>query len=243
MGGRRLRGASEESEQVESTDSYTPDELAKLLRVSKLTVYDLIKKGELPAYRVGKQMRVDRSDLEAYKRRMKTGTAAADSAAAPVQPRSAEADGAAVRTGEGALAPGSPRPFVITGQDFLLDVLARHLEERSPAIRPLRSMMGSLDGLISLSRGESDMVSVHLFDGDSGEYNLPYIRRILVGFPYTVVHLAERTAGLYVAPGNPLNIRRWEDLARPGLRLANREKGAGARVLLEEELRIRGLEP
>jgi putative molybdopterin biosynthesis protein len=53
--------------------SYTTEEISKLLKISKLTVYDLIKKGDLTAYRVGKQMRVDASDLEAYKTRTKGG--------------------------------------------------------------------------------------------------------------------------------------------------------------------------
>ncbi len=51
--------------------SYTTEEIANLLKISKLTVYDLIKKGELTAYRVGKQMRIDAADLEAYKQRAK----------------------------------------------------------------------------------------------------------------------------------------------------------------------------
>lgn len=56
---------------MSSDISYTTEEIAKLLKISKLTVYDLIKKGELPSYRVGKQMRVDAADLEAYKQRAK----------------------------------------------------------------------------------------------------------------------------------------------------------------------------
>ena len=226
-----------ESVDVESAVSYTPEELAKLLRVSKLTVYDLIKKGELPAYRVGKQMRVDSADLDAYKRSMRTSGSAA---AVPVPESQPYGGKHAPGPADPAFSAAGGVPLVITGQDLLLDLLARHMEEHSRNVRPLRSMMGSLDGLISMYNGESDLVSTHLFDGDTGEYNLPYIRRILVGFPYAVIHLAVRTAGLYVAPGNPLSIRGWDDLIRPGIRLANREKGAGARILLEEELRIRG---
>ncbi|WP_058301909.1 helix-turn-helix transcriptional regulator [Gorillibacterium timonense] len=222
---------------MESAVSYTPEELAQLLRVSKLTVYDLIKKGELPAYRVGKQMRVDSADLDQYKRKMRMSENADVRFASDRDSRGGERS--AVPTP--AAAASDTNTIVITGQDHLLDLVARHMEERSSAKRPLRSMMGSLDGLFSLYRGESDLISTHLFDGDSGEYNLPYIRRILVGFPYVVVHLAERTAGLYVTKGNPHGIRNWADLTVPGIRLANREKGSGARVLLEEELRIRHL--
>lgn len=87
-------------------------------------------------------------------------------------------------------------------------------------------------------KGESDIVSTHLLDGDTGAYNLPYIRTLLVGSSYVVVNLVSRQAGLYVQRGNPLKLSHWSDLSRPGLRLVNREKGSGARVLLDEQLRL-----
>ncbi|MFD2331269.1 substrate-binding domain-containing protein [Cohnella sp. GCM10020058] len=222
--------------------SYTTEEIARMLKISKLTVYDLIKKGELPSYRVGKQMRVDAADLEAYKLRMRSPASQGHSR--PSAGRAA----AEAETARGAVVPqpqpaSSLRPLVITGQDMSLDLLAKHLERNPLAggVRPLRAYAGSLDSLIAMYRGEADIVSTHLYDGDTGEYNLPYIRRILIGAPYMVVRLLGRTAGLYVQRGNPLGLADWPDLARPGLRLANRERGAGARVLLEEQLRIRGI--
>ena len=44
----------------------TAAEVADLMRVSKMTVYRLIKAGELPAVRVGKSYRIFESDLDAY---------------------------------------------------------------------------------------------------------------------------------------------------------------------------------
>jgi excisionase family DNA binding protein len=41
-------------------------EVAELMRVSNMTVYRLIKAGDLPALRVGKNFRIRRSDVEAY---------------------------------------------------------------------------------------------------------------------------------------------------------------------------------
>ncbi|GAA4853815.1 substrate-binding domain-containing protein [Paenibacillus vulneris] len=212
--------------------SYTTEEIAKLLKISKLTVYDLIKKGELPSYRVGKQMRVDAEDLNRYKQRAKQ-VQAIEHTVAINQP----AASAPVRSGLEA------RSVVITGQDISLDLLAKHMEKQLPGIRPLRSYVGSLDSLIAMYRGESDIVSTHLLDGDTGEYNLPYIRKLLVGFSYTVVNMLSRKAGLYVQKGNPLKIKSWPDLSRPGLRLVNREIGSGARVLLDEQLRLHGILP
>lgn len=63
---------------VSDNTSYTTEEIARLLKISKLKVYDLIKKGELPSYRVGKQMRVDQSDLEAYKQNTRSGVSTAN---------------------------------------------------------------------------------------------------------------------------------------------------------------------
>lgn len=44
----------------------TVAEVADLLRVSNMTVYRLIKGGELPALRVGKNFRIREQDLDDY---------------------------------------------------------------------------------------------------------------------------------------------------------------------------------
>ncbi|MGG4146004.1 helix-turn-helix transcriptional regulator [Paenibacillus algorifonticola] len=224
--------------------SYTTEEIAKLLKISKLTVYDLIKKGDLPSYRVGKQMRIDASDLEAYKLRAKglQASAPAGKSTAPQQQGAPYANALDLSDRNAALSTaGGGRPIVITGQDMSLDILAKHIEREGLGLRPLRSYVGSMDSLISMYRGESDIVSTHLLDGDTGEYNVPYIRKLLIGAPYIVVHMLTRSAGLFVQQGNPLKLASWADLAKPGLRLINRERGAGARVLLDEQLRLHGI--
>ena len=44
----------------------TVAEVADLLRVSSMTVYRLIKKGELPAVRIGRSYRLREDDVDAY---------------------------------------------------------------------------------------------------------------------------------------------------------------------------------
>lgn len=44
----------------------TAGEVADLLRVSTMTVYRLIRGGELPAVRVGRSYRVRQTDLDGY---------------------------------------------------------------------------------------------------------------------------------------------------------------------------------
>lgn len=47
-------------------DLLTTREVAEAMRVSTMTVYRLIKSGELPAIRVGRHLRIRRRDLLAY---------------------------------------------------------------------------------------------------------------------------------------------------------------------------------
>lgn len=196
-------------------DDLTTEEVAEQLKVSKLTVYDLIKKGELPSYRVGRQIRVERAALNAYKNQSNSQQSTSSHTATT-----------------------NSSQIIISGQDNSLDVLAKQLSESTPSLQFLRSYMGSLDGLIAMYQDTADVVSTHLFDGETSTYNLPYTHKILGSKSYIVLHLMKRKAGLFVQSGNPKNIHHWEDFRRPELTLANRETGAGARVLLDEQLRL-----
>ncbi len=44
----------------------TVNEVSQALRVSNMTVYRLIKAGELPALRIGKNYRIRQDDLDGY---------------------------------------------------------------------------------------------------------------------------------------------------------------------------------
>jgi excisionase family DNA binding protein len=44
----------------------TPNEVAELLRVSTMTVYRLIKSGELPAAKISSSFRLREDDVDAY---------------------------------------------------------------------------------------------------------------------------------------------------------------------------------
>ena len=79
-------------------------------------------------------------------------------------------------------------------------------------------------------QGQADVISTHLFDRDTGTYNLPYIRNILVGHSYLVINFLSRQEGFYVRKGNPDKIEGWKDLTRAGITMVNRETGSGVRV-------------
>jgi putative molybdopterin biosynthesis protein len=130
----------------------------------------------------------------------------------------------------------------IGSHDLTLDVLADLLGRRYPGRRLSSANVGSLGGLLALSRGEAHLAGSHLLDEATGEYNLPYIRRLLPDVPVIVLGFVEREQGLMVARGNPKAIHSLADLTRPDVTFVNRQRGAGTRVLLDYKLKKLGLE-
>lgn len=102
-------------------------------------------------------------------------------------------------------------------------------------------MMGSGAAVEALKRREVHMAGLHIKDEQTGESNLPYLRNHLKGDDYLIVTFAAWEEGLIVGRANPKTIRSIEDLGRPDVTLINREKGAGARQLLDQRLDQEGL--
>ncbi len=129
--------------------------------------------------------------------------------------------------------------FCIGSHDMTLDLLSQHLAEYDR--RFVSANVGSQGGLIALKRREAHVAGSHLLDPDTGEYNLSYIQQYLPGKPIRVLALVRREQGLLVRKGNPRKITCLDDLARRDVRIINRQRGSGTRVLLDYHLKLRGL--
>jgi putative molybdopterin biosynthesis protein len=216
---------------MENDKSLTPVQVAEILNIAKNTVYELIKRGELNAFRVGNKMRIDPEDVQSYKNAsrhkndhpLKQTLSNSYFSQAPSSRNSSSSD------------------LIISGQDVLLDILSRTIESLRTGIHPLRSQQGSYNGLYALYQGQVHAATAHLWDGDTDSYNVPYVRRMLPGIPSVIIHLACRMQGFFVQKGNPKNILSWHDLKRSDITIINREKGSGVRVLLDEKLRLLGI--
>jgi molybdate-binding protein/DNA-binding transcriptional regulator YhcF (GntR family) len=127
--------------------------------------------------------------------------------------------------------------------DLTLDLLAARLQRREPPIHLAASYTGSLEGLMALSREEAHLAGCHLLDEATGDYNAPFVARLLPGRAVVLVTLALREQGLIVRPDNPKGIGSLADLARPDVTVAVRQRGSGTQVLLEHELRRAGIHP
>ena len=133
--------------------------------------------------------------------------------------------------------------LVIGSHDNTLDVIDSMLRRTHPRFRLTSAHVGSLGGLLALSRGQCHLAGCHLLDEGTGEYNKQAMRDHLKGVPSLLVHLADREQGFLVLPGNPKGITSFEDLLRENVSFINRQRGSGTRVLLDYELKKRGILP
>jgi putative molybdopterin biosynthesis protein len=124
--------------------------------------------------------------------------------------------------------------LAIGSHDITLDILAEYLARHNR--RMVSANVGSIGGLAALGRGEAHFAGSHLFDPESEEFNLPYIRQYLPGVAIRLIAMVGRQQGLMVQPGNPKGIRSLQDLIKNGVLFVNRQRGSGTRVLLDFHL-------
>jgi molybdopterin molybdotransferase/putative molybdopterin biosynthesis protein len=120
-----------------------------------------------------------------------------------------------------------------------MSVLARYLH--LAGIERVLAHRNSSEALALLKEGCVHVAGTHLRDPASGESNTAQIGRLFRGNSVAVISFAVWEQGMVVARGNPKSLREVEDLARPGVRIVNREKGAGSRVLLDSSLATAGI--
>ncbi|MDY0055850.1 MAG: substrate-binding domain-containing protein [Methyloversatilis sp.] len=121
--------------------------------------------------------------------------------------------------------------------------LMPELMERVAGVRLELQYLGSIDALGSMSRGSCDICGFHLPSGRVTPELAARLNRYLKPRAHRVIRLVTRTQGLFVAAGNPLNIRSLQDLVRPDVRFINRQASAGTRVLLDLLLAEHTIDP
>jgi len=131
--------------------------------------------------------------------------------------------------------------IVIAGCDPALFLAGEHVRKIHMLSGVTNWTMGSANALNALQRGEVHMAGLHLVDMKSGQSNIPYLKRHARNRDLIGVHFATWVQGLLIQSGNPKRIRTVQDLVRPGVRLINREPGAGARFFLDALLGKAGI--
>ncbi len=136
------------------------------------------------------------------------------------------------------------RLLAVGSHDLTIDLLASLVLEKSGGrVSISSSNVGSIGGLLAISKGIAHFAGCHLLDTQTGDYNISYLGRYLPHIPVTMITLVHRWQGLMLATGNPKEIRGVADLVRPGVSFVNRQGGSGTRILLDYELQKSGIDP
>jgi putative molybdopterin biosynthesis protein len=140
--------------------------------------------------------------------------------------------------------PEIERTIVAIGShDLVVDLAATALRSTDPTLSLVSTNVGSLGGLVALRDGLCHLAGSHLLHPATGEYTLPYLDEMMPDRDLAVVRLVHRDQGLIIPPGNPRGVTGLADLANGDLSYVNRQRGAGTRMLLDQELRRLGIDP
>jgi putative molybdopterin biosynthesis protein len=191
-------------------------EVARYLGINEKKVYFLAKTGKIPCTRVTGKWTFPKKLIDQW----------IEEGASAVVKRKA-------RTEERVflLAAGSDDPS--------LGILHDLYEAQTQPASFFMTTVGSSGGLAALRSGVADFATAHLLEPSRASSN-----ETAVGlFPTdaVIVELFYRELGLLVPPGNPKGIKSIRDLARPNLRIINRQPGSGTRIYLDQQLARVGL--
>jgi len=122
---------------------------------------------------------------------------------------------------------------VIGSHDPLLDELADMMHLEDGKLYMSSAHVGSMGGIMAVRRGEAHVAGCHLLDTETGEYNIAFMKKYFPRGGVKLLRCVGRQQGLMVARGNPLGIEAFADIAKPGVRYVNRQKGSGTRILTD----------
>jgi molybdate transport repressor ModE-like protein len=142
---------------------------------------------------------------------------------------------------ENLLAPKRSSVRISASHGFAVAALVEALNARQEAVD--LKYLNSTEAVAALTRQECDLAGFHVAcDKFQAASVQPYLQW-LDPARHVLVQLAYRTQGLFLARGNPKDVRGMADLTRPDLRFVNRQRGSGTRMLLDLLLADGGISP
>jgi len=131
--------------------------------------------------------------------------------------------------------------LVLAGCDPAVSMLIAWMARTGSQVNAVALPCSSGRALAALADESVHAAGVHLRDPKSGDYNLAPVRSAVGRRRICLINFARWEVGLAMAECNPRGISEFSDLARSDLRIVNRERGSGARQVLDEALANAGL--
>jgi putative molybdopterin biosynthesis protein len=195
----------------------TTSEAAEYVRLGERKLYELVTSGAIPCSKVAGKWLFPRHELDLW---------VLSGLARPAGMTAAD-----------------PPPIVGGSQD---DLLEWTLRESGSGLASLAE--GTARGVDRLQRGEVIAAAVHFHseaipDAAAGDANIAAVRAMPGLHDAVLVGLIRREQGLLLAPGNPKRLHGLPDVLSSGARMAVRQPGAGAQMLLDVLLTRAGAGP
>ena len=186
-------------------------EVAGYLGINDKKVYFLAKAGKIPCTRVTGKWTFPKKLIDRW---------IEESASGLIEPK----------------AKSEERTFLLAAgsDDPSLGILHDLYEAQTQPASFFMTTVGSSGGLAAIRSGVADFATAHLLE--PGRAGSNETARELLPSGAIVVELFYRELGLLVPRGNPKEIKSIRDLARPKLRIINRQPGSGTRIYLDQEL-------
>ncbi len=197
-------------------DMMSTKEVAEYLGIHEKQVYALIKANKIPCTRITGKWIFPKNLIEQWI------NADAKRGVAGIKERGRRVEGAVLSAGS---------------NDPNLDILLSFVKQDHPGFYIFSCNTGSTEGLRLLKDGYTDIAWCHLFDPETGEYNIPYLSTYLPDIKITVVHLFYRELGFVTAPDVSFEIKDFDDLTQDGVSFINRQEGSGTRLLIDYRIK------
>jgi DNA binding domain, excisionase family len=205
-----------------SAELMNTKEAAEYLDIHEKQIYALIKSGRIPCTRVTGKWIFPKKFIDEW---IETNA----------QAGLKQARNKGNRISGAILASGSNDP--------VLDMLLTATKKSHPDFYIFSANTGSINGLKALNSGLTDIALSHLFDPESGQYNIPYLPQYLQNVNPVVVNLFHRELGFLLQRNITSNFTGFESLAGRKISFINRQKGSGTRLLLDYHLQKLGIIP
>lgn len=184
-------------------DFLTTSEAADYLRLGERKLYELVADNAIPCSKVTGKWLFPRHELDRW---VLSGL-----------------------TRPEGMRPAEPPPIVGGSQD---DLLEWSLRQSGSGLASLTE--GTEAGVARLLRGEVAAAAIHYHRAEPGEdANVAAVRAMPRLHDAVLVGMVRREQGLLVAPGNPRGLHTLADVLSSGAKMAVRQPGAGARMLLD----------
>ncbi|HQL01447.1 MAG TPA: helix-turn-helix transcriptional regulator [Smithellaceae bacterium] len=198
-----------------SKDLMNTKEVAKYLDIHEKQVYALIKAAKIPCTRVtGKwifPLRLIEDWIES----------SAQDGLQQARRKINKMEGALLASGS---------------NDPVLDMLLTAMKKDHTDFHIFSANTGSTAGLEALNSGLTDIAFSHLLDAETGDYNIPFLKKYCPDQNPVVVNLFTRQIGFVLSREMTKPFTGWESLIKNKLRFVNRQKGSGIRLLVDEQL-------